>query len=62
MFGPGSLPYRHVPVNGAAGIISVANGRIVSVTAPTVVGGRMPAIDVPAGAARTSAPGLTIPA
>lgn len=55
MFGPGSPPYRHVVVNGAAGVITARDGRVVSVTAFTVVGGRIVAVDVLADPLRLAA-------
>ncbi|MBP2414502.1 RNA polymerase sigma-70 factor (ECF subfamily) [Arthrobacter stackebrandtii] len=55
MFGPGSPPYRHVVVNGAAGVITAQDGHVVSITAFTVVGGRVFAVDVLADPLRLAA-------
>lgn len=49
MFGPDSPPYSHVLVNGAAGVIVVADGKLMSVTGFTITNGRIAAIDVLAG-------------
>ena len=49
MFGPDSPPYSHVLVNGAAGVIMVADGQLMSVTGFTIANGRIAAIDVLAG-------------
>ena len=45
-FGPASPDVRHVLVNGAAGVIVVDAGRLLSVTGFTVSDGRIIAIDV----------------
>lgn len=55
LFGPGSLPYRHVLVNGAAGVVTVMGGQLKSITGFTVVGGLIVSIDVLAGATRLAA-------
>lgn len=55
MFGPDSLPYQHILVNGAAGVITVKDGQLQSITGFTVAGGRIVSIDVLAGASRLAA-------
>ncbi len=43
---------EHVLVNGAAGIIVAQNGRVLSLTSFTIVGGRVVAMDILADRAR----------
>ena len=45
-FGPTAASYAHTIVNGAAGVITTRDGRLASITAFTVVDGRVFAIDV----------------
>ena len=60
MFGPTSPSFRPVLVNGGAGVLLVEDGRLKSITAFTVVGGRILAIDVLADPARLSAYDLSL--
>lgn len=53
-FGPDSPPYRHVLVNGAAGVIVIESGELKSITGFTVAEGKIIAIDVLADPDRLS--------